>query len=126
MRALRASPERLFHFRLARSFGRLDVDRFVDQMPSDDYRAWQEFANAEGWASQWELVAEVLAWLNNQTNRVVQAVVAAAGADPDECEWLTRQDILDGWAGVRRTPKSRPGATSVDERKSQKTRQAKR
>lgn len=53
----------MFHFRLALKFGRADVAAFIDELDSETLNEWRTFAEADGWASQWDHTAELVAWM---------------------------------------------------------------
>lgn len=110
MAALRGCPQRLFQFRLAQRFGRIDVDEFIDEITPQQYRQWWAFAIAEGWGHEWEQTTELMAFINNAANRQVASMVGGA----DEMEWLTGREIWCRMTGQKYT-KQKPSQMDPDQ-----------
>ena len=63
-------PDLAFAYRLAAKLGVVDVGGLVDGMTREQFNGWLASAILDGWYNPWSQTAELLAQLNNQTNRL--------------------------------------------------------
>ena len=99
-------PDLAFAYRLAAKLGVVDVGGLVDGMTREQFNGWLASAILDGWYNPWSQTAELLAQLNNQTNRweLMQS------ANPQA---LQRQQVWKSGAEIAKqltdyTPKKNP------------------
>ncbi len=70
VRRLQGLPDLAFAYRLAAKLGVADVGGLVDSLTKEQFNAWIASAILDGWYNPWSKTAEILAQINNSTNRL--------------------------------------------------------
>lgn len=100
------SPRRLFQARLAVKLGVPNIDALADSLTDEQVLEWQAVALIDGWAHGWQQTAEILAAIQNQTNRVV----LSNSADPKKLQarldWTSGKQVTDELTAFAKPKKS--------------------
>jgi hypothetical protein len=88
-----ALPESLFAYRLAAKLGTADVKSLADSLTEEEWRKWQAVAIIDGWANGWSQTAEIIAQLNNQTNRMELTQVSDPQTHHKKQTWLSGSEV---------------------------------
>ena len=82
-----------FSYRLAAKLGVVDVGGLVDEMTREQFNGWLASAILDGWYNPWSQTAELLAQLNNQTNRLELMQAANPQALQRQQVWKSGSEI---------------------------------
>jgi len=86
-------PDLAFAYRLAAKLGVVDVGGLVDGMTREQFNGWLASAILDGWYNPWSQTAELLAQLNNQTNRLELMQAANPQALQRQQVWKSGAEI---------------------------------
>lgn len=86
-------PDLAFAYRLAAKLGVVDVGGLVDGMTREQFNGWLASAILDGWYNPWSQTAELLAQLNNQTNRLELMQAANPKALQQQQVWKSGSEI---------------------------------
>ena len=86
-------PDLAFAYRLAAKLGVVDVGGLVDEMTREQFNGWLASAILDGWYNPWSQTAELLAQLNNQTNRLELMQAANPQALQRQQVWKSGSEI---------------------------------
>ena len=82
-----------FAYRLAAKLGVADVGGLVDSLTEDQWQGWIASAILDGWYNPWSQTAEILAQLNNTTNRLELVQSADPKALSRHQKWKSGAEI---------------------------------
>ena len=98
-------PDLAFAYRLAAKLGVADVGGLVDSLTPAQWDGWIASAILDGWYNSWSKTAELLAQMNNTTNRLELMQSANPRALQDRQIWKSGAEIANQLTDF--TPKKR-------------------
>ena len=94
-----------FAYRLAAKLGVVDVGGLIDSLTPAQWDGWIASAILDGWYNSWSKTAELLAQMNNTTNRLELMQAANPRALQDRQIWKSGAEIAKQLTDY--TPKKR-------------------